>query len=269
MLSTCWLALALCVGGQDDGSPLGLGLVRSIELSPAPGTCVQHFRLDREKAREGELPVALLRYVAGPDGEGGVRAGLEIEYLDGHLHVIHTEQANLERRRLVFREVGERAGRTVFLEGSPEQGYSGYELGGPTVVRRSFPADCGAGELPLLLLESVRLGFALPENLAVFDPLGARFEDVELALRANAEGQMAGERTHEARRADGSLRWRVTLQAQEIRAWRFQERGPLASAIPAEEFARLREQHDQARRAVREAAARPSLRPPSPRPQVR
>lgn len=265
MLTPWWLALALCAGVQDDPSPLGNGLVRSVELAPVPGTCVQHFRLDRERAREGELPQALLRYVAGPDGAGGVRAELELEYLDGGLHVIHTEQANLERRRLVFREVRERAGRTVFLEGSPEQGYSGYELGGPAVLRRSFPADCGAGELPLLLLESVRLGLALPQALPVFDPLAARFEDVELALRTEAGNEAAGERTHEARRADGSLRWRVTLHDQEIRAWRFQERGPLARSITAEEFARLREQHDQLQRSAREAAARASRRPRSSR----
>jgi hypothetical protein len=251
------LLLLLTVLPQDSRArpsvaPLESGLVRSLELEGAAGTWVQHLRLDRAGARAGELPAALLRYVAGPDVEGGVRVELEVQWLDEPLRVIHTEQASRARRRLVFREMHAAGGRTLFLEGTPEAGFQGYELGVREVVRHAFdPARArAAGEFPLLVIESARMGFALPSGTAVLEPLSAAFEPVRLAV----EGPGAA-RTCEARRSDGSLRWRVTLAGARIEEWRFQERGPAARAISTEEFMQIGAQHELAASAAREAAS--------------
>jgi hypothetical protein len=251
--------------GTPSVAPLESGLVRSLELEGAAGTWVQHLRLDRPRARENELPAALLRYVAGPDAEGGVRVELELQYLDEPLRVIHTEQASRVRRRLVFRELHAAGGRTLFLEGTPAAGFQGYELGVREVVRHAFGSDRAraAGEFPLLLVESARMGFPLPLETAVLEPLSASFEPVRLV-----QSGPGAARTCEARRSDGSLRWRVTLAGARIEEWRFQERGPAARAISPEEFTRLREQHELAASAAREAASalerrsgRPGLAP--------
>jgi hypothetical protein len=239
---------ALQAAAQAPEAPMQSGLVRSLELESLPGTFAQHFRLDREGARADELPLALMRYVAGPEPDGGVRADLELAFLADGLRVLHTERADPSLRRLVFRELGERAGRTLFLEGTPEAGFEGYELGGPEVVRHPRGTS---GELPLFLIEAARLGLTVPEAAAVLDPLSAAFEPLQLATLGGPEG-----RVFEARRSDGSLRWRVSLRGQELYEWRFQERGPAAHAIPREEFERLQTSHELGVRTAREAAAR-------------
>ncbi len=220
--------------------------MRSLDLEPPPGTWVQYFCVERTGARAEEAPLGLLRYLAGPDSEGGERVELELQYLVDGMTVVHTEQVSQARRRLVFREVRERGGRTLFLEGPLGAGLSGYELGGTEVVRHELTG----GELPLFLIEAARRGSAWSDEMAVLDPLAATDELLKLATRTAGE-----ERVFEARRADGSLRWRVSARGAELVEWRFQERGPAARAIPLVEYRRLREQHELAMSAVREAAA--------------
>lgn len=249
-----WLASVLLLAAQGrGGSPLESGLVRSLDLEPPSGTWVQHFLLERSGAAAGERPVGLLRYLAGPDAEGGWRVELELQYLSDGTTVIHTEQVSPARRRLVFREVRERGGRTLFLEGAGAAGLSGYELGGPEVVRHQLPA----GALPLFLIESARTGGTLPEVMAVLDPLGACVEELRLLDRVQA-----GEHVLEARRGDGSLRWRVSVSAARLGEWRFQERGPVARAIAPAQYHELRAQHELAMSAAREAAAAELVRRP-------
>lgn len=242
-----WLLALAAVSPQAGATPPFLhGLVRSLDLEPPPGTWVQHFRLERAGARADEAPIGLLRYVAGPDPEGGERVEVELQYLADGLTLIHTEQTNEARRRIVFREVRERGGRTLFLEGEDGPSWSGYELGGTEVVRHELPG----GALPLFLIEAMRRGEAHPEELAVLDPLAATDELLKLTTRTSGE-----ERVFEARRADGGLRWRVSARDAELLEWRFQERGPVARAIPPADYRALREQHELAMSAVREAAA--------------
>jgi hypothetical protein len=240
-------------------APLESGLVRTLELEPLPGTFAQYLRLEREGARPGEAPLGLLRYVSGPDREGGVHVDLELQFLADGLRVFHTELAAPARRRVVFREVRAGAGRTLFLEGTPATGYAGYELGVGEVVRRE---RAGFGELPLLLIESVRLGQAVPEELSVLDPLSADFEPLRLVRLDPPSAEQADEHVLEARRTDGSLRWRVAARGGELTEWRFQERGPVARAITRAEFEAVLEAHDNSVRAAREAAAELPLRPP-------
>jgi hypothetical protein len=220
--------------------------VRSLAIEPRPGAWVQHFRLDPVPAARDGHPIGLMRYVAGPSDDGGLRADLELEFLADGVRVLHSEYASPSLRRLVFREVRERAGRTLFLEGSPGQSLAGHELGEAGVERRALPWS----ELPLLLIESARNGLALPQEGDVVDPLSATTEHLKLAVIDDGSG-----RSCEARRLDGSLRWRVRLSAGELVEWSFQDGGPRARAIPGEEHERLRAQHDARVRAAREAAA--------------
>lgn len=244
-------SLATLAPAQEPAGALDSGLVRSLELERLEGTFVQHFRLDRPGAYADEPPLALVRYVAGPDRAGGVRADLELAYLDDEVRVIHAEQTSFAQRRVVFRELRARAGRTLFLEGAPEGGLAGYELGGSEVVRHKLAEP---GELPLLLVESMRRGRPLPGEALVLDPLAATFEPLQLTSRPGT-GPGSDERVFEARRSDGSLRWRVSARGEELLEWRFQERGPAARAITPEEFQRLHAQHELGMREVREAAA--------------
>ena len=244
---SAWLPGLVLLVAQG-GSPLESGLVRSLDLEPLPGTWVQYFRLERDGAREGEPPAGLVRYVAGPDTEGGLRVELELQYLTRGVTVIHTEQVSPARRRLVFREVREHGGRTLFLEGESGAGLSGYELGGPEAV----PRRVVDGVMPLFLIEAARTGGALPEEAAVVDPLSASVEPLRLLQRQD-EGE--GERFLEARRADGSLRWRLRTLAGELRELRFQERGPRAVPVTVEEFERIRVQHELEARSAQEAGS--------------
>lgn len=253
-----WLPLLLALflqapfpqgGAREHAAPLESGMVRSLELEPLPGTHALYFRLDGASARPDQAPVGLLRYVAGPDREGGVRVDFELQYLATNVRVLHTEQASLACRHLVFRELREGAGRTLFLQGTPAAGFEGHELGIGEVVRRALP---GPGEFPLLLLESARLGQELPPEALVLDPLSAGFES--LRLTCTVQGDL---RAIEARRLDGSLRWRVVARGEELLEWRFQERGPVARSVPREVFEALLEQHAGDQAEVREAAAAP------------
>jgi hypothetical protein len=241
-----FLAALLCV--SQASAPLESGLVRSLELEPLPGTFAQYFLLERDGARANRSPLGLLRYVSAPDREGGLHVDVELHFLAEGLRVFHTELAGPARRRLVFREVREGAGRTLFLEGTPTLGFEGYELGVGEVVRHS---RTGYGELPLLLVEAARLGRCLPEELPVLDPLSASFEPLRLSQRE----EPSEIRILEARRLDGSLRWRVSARGAELTEWRFQERGPVARAVPRAEFEAALEAHELTVRQAREAAA--------------
>jgi hypothetical protein len=242
--------LALPRGPGQDAPPLSSGLVRQVEVGRRVPAFVQHFRLDAGEPQAELAPLGLLRYVAGPEDGGGIHVELELELFAADLRLIHVEQESVFLRRLVYRELGAHHGRTLFLEGEPAGVLLGYELGGPEVVRRA--TDAG-GLLPLVFLETLRRGAEPPSELRVLEPLSANFEP----LRIDASSQESA-RVLEARRADGSLRWRVRLQGSELSELAFQERGPLARAISPDEFERLRERHERETRAASEAAARRS-----------
>jgi hypothetical protein len=244
------LPLLLALGTslpQQGKSPLESGLVRSVELEALPGTFVQHFRLDSPAGADAPAQ-GLLRYLSGPDPEGGLRVETEITWFAEGLRVLQGERVNGAERRLVFRELGARTARTFFLTQHGSAVCEATELGGPEVVRRTFPAT---GEFPLFLVESARRGLALPASAEVFEPLGATLEPLTLTTSGGFE-----ERTLIARRADGSLRWSVTFRAAEPIAWAWQDGGPRARAIAREEYERLRTEHELSVRVAEEAAAR-------------
>lgn len=240
------LALA-AVLPQQGKAPLESGLVRSVELDAPSGTFVQHFRLDSPSGSDAP-PQGLLRYLSGPDPEGGLRVETELTWFAEGLRVLHGERVHGGERRLVFRELGLRSARTFFLTGHGDAPCEATELGGPAVVRRIFAAT---GEFPLFLVESARRGLALPTTADVFEPLGAVLEPLTLATQGGFE-----ERTLSARRADGSLRWSVTFRGAEPIAWAWQDGGPRARAIEREEYDRIRGEHELSVRVAEEAAAR-------------
>lgn len=241
------LLLACLPQGSGRSAPLESGLVRSVELDAPAGTYVAYFRLDAPGAPEAP-PIGLLRYVAGPDPEGGERVETELLFLAEGLRVVHGERARGDERRTVFREFGTRGGRTLILSGVSGLGYDATELGGPEVVRRRLSA---AGEFPLALTEAARAGRAVPRTAEVFEPLASDFEALSLATRGGFE-----ERTLEARRADGSLRWSATFRGEGLVALGWSEGGPRARAVSREEYERIRGEHELARRVAEEAAAR-------------
>ena len=244
------LALLLALVPQASGrsSPLESGLVRSVEIDAPAGTYVAYFRLDA--GASGAPPAGLLRYLAGPDPEGGQRIEMEFLFLSEGLRLVHGERVRGDERRTVFREFGARSGRTLILTGSSGTGFEATELGGPEVLRRSLAPG---GEFPLALLEGVRQGKAAPGTAAVFEPLSTSFEPLSLATRGGFE-----ERILEARRDDESLRWSATFRGEALIALGWSEGGPRARAIPREEYERLRGEHELARKVAEEAAARKS-----------
>lgn len=232
---------------QQGKAPLESGLVRSVEIDALPGTFVQHFRLDSPAGSDAPAQ-GLLRYLSGPDPEGGLRVESELTWFAEGLRVLQAERVNGAERRLVFRELGARSARTFFLTGRAGQACEATELGGPEVVRRTYPAT---GEFPLFLVESARRGLALPASADVFEPLGAVLEPLTLTTQGGFE-----ERTLSARRSDGSLRWSVTFRGAEPVRWAWQDGGPCARAIAREEYERLRGEHELSVRVAEEAAAR-------------
>jgi len=231
---------------QRGAPPLESGVVREVQLAQPSGTLVQHFRLDRGALREDVPPSGLARWTSGPDLGGGLRVELELFFLEDGVRVFHSERASSSGRVLVFREVRERAGRTLFLEGSPEGGYASIELSSAEPRRR---AHAERGELPLLLLEAARRGAQLPASTLVFDPLGSTFETTHLEL-----GLAEGAQRFELRRADGSRRWRVVFREGLPIEMGWQEDGPVARAIVEEDYQRLLAEHE-ARRHEREQQA--------------
>jgi hypothetical protein len=235
--------------------PLESGVVREVELSEPAGTRLQHFRLDRGPAR-GAIPHGLARWTSGPDPAGGLRVELELLFLESGVRLIHIERsrapdgADEKERVLVFRELREGGGRTLFLEGDPRGGYTSLESGAPVALRRSHP---GPGELPLLLVEATLRGAEIPAQAEVFDPLAAAFEPVRLDLD---DGSLV------LTRADGSRRWRIAFQDGLPVEFAWQERGPRARAIPRADYERLLSEHEArtlelARQESEAAAPRP------------
>lgn len=247
-----FLALVLASLPQAGGrpAPLESGLVRSVELDAPAGTYVAYFRLDAPGHAEAP-PAGLLRYLAGPDPDGGQRIEAEFLFLAEGLRLVHGEREHGEERRTVFREFGKGAGRTLILTGGASGGYEATELGGPEVQRRSFEPG---GEFPLGLLEAARQGHAVSRVTSVFEPLATSFEALTLATRGGFD-----ERILEARRADESLRWSATFRGEALIALGWSEGGPRARAISREEYERIRGEHELSRRVAKEAAAR-SLR---------
>ncbi len=257
-----WLALAagaLAPQGRTGGAqgPLASGVVRAVEVAQPPGTLVLHFRLDRGAGdaaldAAGE-PLGLLRYIAGPDpaqpASRGLRLECEARFFEEETQVVHDERLRHDEQILTWREVRERAGRTLVLRGSKTAGFTILEASVEGSDRRA--AAGAAGELPLAVLEAARRAHPLPDELSLFEPLSGVFEPIHVRSRIGAG---VDERVLELARADGTLLARVTFRGAEIVEWRFQVDGLVARPIPEDEY--VRRLAERRARAAEEAAAR-------------
>ncbi len=214
--------------------------VRAVVLEAPEGTRVEYFRLDRQGDR---APIGLVRWISGPDPEteGGWRVENDILFLSEATRVQHTERLHPFDRKLVWREVRERSGRTVRLQWTPEGSPVSYDtVGGP--IRRRDLAARGKELLPLALVEFVRSGEQWwSGNFRVFQPLANDFEDLDVRV----EEQGYGERVLELRRKEGAtgeeiLTGRYHFRNGALVLFQWQPGGPVATPIDPVEYERLR-----------------------------
>lgn len=219
-------------------APLERRSVRELYLGQPAGTRVEFFRLDREPAEPGArkgAPLGIARWIGGPDpeGEGGWRVECDTLFFDSETHVIHTERLRPRARKLVWREVRERSGRTVFLTWDPELGVKSIEMTGNDQIRRELDPGRGA-LLPLSAVEMVRQGTDLHGSAPVFQPLGNALETLSFSVRDQAD-----ERVLELRREDELCAGSYRFRGKELVAFRWQAGGPMASRITRAQYEAL------------------------------
>jgi hypothetical protein len=239
------LLLAALVPAWDgrDQDPLANGDVREVHLTQPPGTRVEYFRLDTVEVEPAERastpPVGLVRWIsAPPSGEApGWRAECEVLFFAEGRRVIHSERLDHERRELVFREVGERSGRTLRLVWTPDGQAVSTEATGDEVRRRTFDLAGGA-VLPLAVVELARRGAAWRDEVPVFLPLANAIET--LVVELSDEGAT---RTLRLSDAEGLGRGSYRFQGRSLVAFRWQDGGLLASAVERAEHDHWLAQH--------------------------
>jgi len=255
MLAGTVLAAVAAVGAlaQEGSSPLRNGDLRALTLLSPPGTRVEYFRLDlpapgSDAALAGEEeadPVGVVRWIAGPDVEDGVEIGRRFEteaaFFDVDTRVILTESLRPEERKLVYREVRERGGRTVLLEWSLDGGPRATEVIGGRACRREI--DTGRGVLlPLYLIELVRAGASIQGPFPVFSPLAGDVEMLELEVRrADTSGDSAevdpGDRRELRIRRSGALSaGRYVFEGEHLVRFQWQAGGVVARPLTEEAY---------------------------------
>ena len=245
------LLTALAVPAQDRTSPLESGDVRELVVQCPPGTRIDYFRLDLpsppgsgEEERDPS-PVGVVRWISGPDLEAERPVGLRLEttttFFDVNTRVIHTEHLRNDERKLVYREVRERGGRTVLLEWNPADELRISETVGTGTRRRRI--DSGRGVLlPLYLVDLVRSGASIQGPFDVFGPLAGDVETLELEVRelaattGDAGPTAAAQQELVLRREGKLLAGSFVFSDGRLVRFRWQEGGPEATGITAEEY---------------------------------
>jgi hypothetical protein len=132
----------------------------------------------------------------------------------------------------------EQAGRTVLFEWDEEHELRSTETVRGLVRRRALAAPEGV-LLPLFLIESVRVGVDYHGVFDVFDPLGNRLESLVLEVTSEPGDGTTGRRTLELRRSDGLLAGRFGFEGTELVSIAWNEGGPTARRISADEYGEL------------------------------
>ncbi|MCZ6597382.1 MAG: hypothetical protein O7B99_07085 [Planctomycetota bacterium] len=246
MLRTVLLACLLLPGQEGRRPPVEQGEILELWLPREPGTRVEHFRLELPRARgaegvgkdgveEGPETVGLVRLRFGVDPPGGFRLECESRFHDAATRVLHVERLHRDELRLTWREIGERHGRTVFVEWPlSDAALHSVSMSGGEIRRSDIDASGGA-LMPLYLLEKLRAGAALPGSFRVYDP---RSEALEL-LSLRITPIVGGLRVCEWHRSDGALAGRYLFADRRLIAFQWQAGGPVARAISADEFKRV------------------------------
>lgn len=166
---------------------------------------------------------------------GRVRLEAEFRYPDAGSRVLIVEEPCPGGRRLVYRELVDRAGRSVVLEELDGGGYSLLEWGGPE--KRSGPLGCnGQISFPLELAEAARVQHVDRESIELFDPLAGRPVRVRAQLvPIAAEPEPVYEVRYE--RDDGTLAASYRIRSGRIVEFQWQRGGPRARLAPQDEVA--------------------------------
>ncbi len=208
----------------------------------APRFEEEHFSLELMPAAAGDDATSLLSAQHGtPAGWLVVRRHtsgdarqleIEVRFLHQRSRAIHVEQLDGAARRLVWREIGPDATRTLTAQRDRAE-LSLREWVGRERVD-SVLANSRNALFALELLEQLRAG-QVPEAAEVFDPLSRSIERWFLRSELVPE---AGTRRIEALRADGSLAGRWTFEGTSLAGFSWQRGGLLARRIDPQQFSR-------------------------------
>lgn len=198
------------------------------------------FVIEAPGAAVGREPLGWAEFLRRESPGGMV---LECEYVfvrekrEERWRVRHVEQLDEKGPRLVWREIGTAAGRTLTLERAREgQEWSCQAFERDEAVRCAIDTTHGA-VFPLYLLELARKGQLGAAELYLFDPLETALVPRRISTVYAPQG--AGrERTLEIQRPDGTLAGRYVFAGTELAAFQCQEGGWKARRIDPEEYAR-------------------------------
>ncbi len=244
-------ALLACVlwaiGPVQVPAPLEGHSVREVRIEGPSGAAETFFRLDLPRLpgavrpAKDALPIGLVRWSTGPrtDGRPGLRVACVIDLPEIETRVFQAETSDAARRerRLVWREVRARSGRSLRCDWNPRQGLSIFEATGGDIGRRTRPDD-GDPLWPLTLVEHLRRRQpAGPRSATVLDPKSGGLERWSIAC--GSWPWAPGLRCVSLSRADGSLAGAYLLHGGELLAFRWQRGGWLATRIPRVGFQEL------------------------------
>jgi hypothetical protein len=219
-------------------------LLLALFEDPAPPPLVplrrECFVIEAPGAAADRAPLGWAEFLRRESAGGMV---LECEYVfvregrEERWRVRHVEQLDSKGPRLVWREIGTAAGRTLTLEREPDsEQWRCQAFESDEAVRCAIDTSHGA-VFPLYLLELARKGQFGAAELYLFDPL-----ETALCLRrvstvySPAGGTRA--RTLEIQRPDGTLAGRYVFEGTELSSFQCQEGGWRARRIDPEEYAR-------------------------------
>ena len=213
--------------------------VRELHLTEAPGTVVEHFRLDPEggpstATSRPEAPIGVARWVRGPlpGVEGGWRTACEVHFFQEETRVLHTERLSGELRELVFRELHDETGRTLYFSWTPDGRGASRETIGRDVRRSEFDMPASSA-LPLSLVELARRDEVVVPEVSLFQPLAN-----EVAAVTASVSRQDGVRVLDLRRAEGLPVGRFEFDGPRLISFRWQSGGPVATAFSEEEYER-------------------------------
>jgi hypothetical protein len=207
---------------------------------PPAGLRRECFVLEAPEASAAHDPLGWAEFLRHESTGGMV---LECEYVfvrqqhEERWRVRHIEQLDEKGPRLVWREIGTAAGRTLTLEREREgDGWRCQAFERDETVRCAIDTSHGA-VFPLYLLELARKGQIAAAELYLFDPLETALAPRQVTT-VYAPASAARTRTLELARPDGTLAGRFVFEGTELVAFQFQEGGARARRIDPQEYAR-------------------------------
>lgn len=211
-------------------------------LPPAPATLRRECFVIEASSPEGAERQALgwAEFLRRESAGGMV---LECEYVfvreqrSERWRVRHVEQLDQTGPRLVWREIGTAAGRTLTLERAHEgEDWRCQAFERDEAVRCAIDTRHGA-VFPLYLLELARKGQFGAAELYLFDPLETALvpRTVSTVYAPAGPGRT---RTLEIQRRDGTLAGRYEFEGTELVSIQWQEGGPRGRRIDPQEYAK-------------------------------